>query len=193
MSLVRIRKRALIVETTYHEKGPAPDKPLKMAAACAVIANPYAGRFEPDLMPFMAELRGLGKELATELVEILGGRDRIEVYSKAAIVGLDGEMEHGAVWHEAGGWAMREVLGQPKAMVPANKAVAGAGYRIMVPVHYIHASYVRSHFNSIEVGIQDAPRADEILFALVMGTGGRLNPRLGGLQKDQVQGNDGQR
>lgn len=193
MSLVKIRKRALIVETTFHELGPAPETPRKMAAACAVIANPYAGRYEPDLMPFMAELRGLGKDLATELVEALGGRDRIEVYSKAAIVGLNGEMEHGAVWHEAGGWAMREVLGQPKAMVPANKAVAGAGYRIMVPVHYIHASYVRSHFNSMEVGIQDAPRADEILFALVMGTGGRANPRLGGLLKEAVQGHDGQR
>jgi hypothetical protein len=65
----------------------------------------------------------------------------VEVYSKAAIVGINGEMEHGAVWHEAGGWAMREVLGNPKAMVPAVKAVASAGYRVMVPVHYIHASY----------------------------------------------------
>lgn len=193
MSLVNIRKRALIVETTCHELGPAPEMPLKMAAACAVIANPYAARYEPDLLPFMAELRGLGKELACELVETLGGREKVEVYSKAAIVGLNGEMEHGAVWHEAGGWAMREILGQPKAMVPANKAVAVAGFRLMVPVHYIHASYVRSHFNSMEIGIQDAPRPNEILFALVMGTGGRLNPRLGGLQKDQVKGIDGQR
>lgn len=193
MTLVRIRKRALIVETTFQEAGPAPEVPLRMAAACAVVANPYAGRYEPDLTPFMVELRGLGHDLASELVDTLGGRGAVEVYSKAAIVGLNGEMEHGAVWHEAGGWAMREVLGQPKAMVPANKAVAGAGYRIIVPVHYIHASYVRSHFNSMEVGIQDAPRADEILFALVMGTGGRLNPRLGGLQKNQVQGHDGQR
>ena len=102
-------------------------------------------------------------------------------------------MEHGAVWHEAGGWAMRTVLGEPKAMVPAVKAVAVAGYRVMVPVHYIHASYVRSHFNSIEIGIQDAPRAGEILFALVMGTGGRVHSRLGGLTKDAVAVHDGQR
>lgn len=193
MSLVHIRKRALTIETTFHEFGPVPPLPLKLAAASAVVANPFAGKYEPDLMPFMAELRSLGKELATELVDTLGGKDRIEVYSKAAIVGLNGEMEHGAVWHEAGGWAMREVLGQPKAMVPANKAVAVAGYRIMVPVHYIHASYVRSHFNSIEVGIQDAPRADEILFTLVMGTGGRVNSRLGGLLKENVKGEDGLR
>lgn len=193
MSLVKIRKRALNIETIFHELGPAPERPLKMAASIAVIANPYAGRYEPDLLPFMHELRSLGKELATELVAALGGVDQVEVYSKAAIVGLNGEMEHGAVWHEAGGWAMREVLGEPKAIVPSNKAVAQAGYRIMVPVHYIHACYVRSHFNSMEVGIQDAPRPDEILFALVMGTGGRLNSRLGGLLKEDVKGEDGLR
>jgi hypothetical protein len=143
-------------------------------------------------MPFMAELRSLGTTLAQELVDTLG-RDNVEVYSKAAIVGVDGEMEHGAVWHEAGGWAMRSVLGDPKAIVPAAKAVAGTGYRLMVPVHYIHACYVRSHFNSIEVGIQDAPRPKEILFALVMGTGGRVHSRLGGLTKDKVSVHDGQR
>ena len=192
MSLIEIRKRSLTIETTYHEGGPAVAEPLKMAAACAVIRNPYAGRYEPDLLPFMAELRSLGTTLAQELVDTLG-RDNVEVYSKAAIVGVDGEMEHGAVWHEAGGWAMRSVLGDPKAIVPAAKAVAGTGYRLMVPVHYIHACYVRSHFNSIEVGIQDAPRPKEILFALVMGTGGRIHARLGGLSKDKVSVHDGQR
>jgi hypothetical protein len=192
MSLIEIRKRSLTIETTYHEGGPSVETPLKLAAACAVIRNPYAGRYEPDLMPFMAELRSLGTLLAQELVDTLG-RDKVEVYSKAAIVGVDGEMEHGAVWHEAGGWAMRTVLGEPKAIVPAAKAVAGAGYRLMVPVHYIHACYVRSHFNSIEVGIQDAPRPKEILFALVMGTGGRVHSRLGGLLKENVSVHDGQR
>ena len=192
MSLIEIRKRSLTIETTYHEGGPVADKPLKLAAACAVIKNPYAGRYEPDLMPFMAELRTLGTLLAQELVDTLG-KDNIEVYSKAAIVGVNGEMEHGAVWHEAGGWAMRAILGEPKAMVPASKAVANAGYRLMVPGHYIHASYVRSHFNSIEVGIQDAPRPNEILFALVMGTGGRVHSRLGGLTQEKVSVHDGQR
>lgn len=192
MSLIQIRKRSLTIETIYHEGGPVADQPLKLAAACAVIHNPYAGRYEPDLMPFMAELRSLGTLLAQELVDTLG-KDNIEVYSKAAIVGVNGEMEHGAVWHEAGGWAMRSVLGEPKAIVPASKVVASAGYRLMVPVHYIHACYVRSHFNSMEVGIQDAPRPNEILFALVMGTGGRVHSRLGGLTKEQVSVHDGQR
>lgn len=192
MTLIAIRKRSLTIETIHHEGGPPPATPLRLAAACAVIRNPYAGRYEPDLMPFMAELRGLGTLLANELVETLG-RDRIEVYGKAAIVGVNGELEHGAVWHEAGGWAMRAALGEPKAIVPSAKAVAATGYRLMVPLHYIHAAYVRSHYNAMEIGIQDAPRPDEILFALVMGTGGRVHARLGGLAKDQVAVHDGQR
>jgi hypothetical protein len=192
MSLIDIRKRSLAIETIYHEGGPPAATPLKLAAACAVIRNPYAGRYEPDLMPFMAELRSLGMLLATELVEVLG-RDKVEVYSKAAIVGVNGELEHGAVWHEAGGWAMRSVLGEPKAIVPSSKAVAATGYRIMVPLHYIHAAYVRSHYNAMEIGIQDAPRPNEILFALVMGTGARVHARLGGLTKEQVSAHDGQR
>jgi hypothetical protein len=192
MSLIAIRKRSLTVETIYHEGGPPADTPVRIASACAVIRNPYAGRYEPDLLPFMAELRGLGTLLAEELVATLG-KDRVEAYSKAAIVGVNGELEHGAVWHEAGGWAMRAVLGEPRAMVPAAKAVAHTGYRLMVPLHYIHASYVRSHYNSCEVGIQDAPRPDEILFALVMADGGRIHSRLGGLTKDKVAVHDGQR
>jgi len=95
---IKIRKRSLSIETTYHEGGPLAESPLKLAAACAVIENPYAGRYEPDLMPFMAELRSLGTLLAQELIDTLG-KENVEVYSKAAIVGVDGEMEHGAVWH----------------------------------------------------------------------------------------------
>lgn len=192
MSLIEIRKRSLTIETIHHEGGAPVATPLRLAAACAVVRNPYAGRYEPDLMPFMAELRTLGTLLAEELVGALG-KDNVEVYSKAAIVGVDGELEHAAVWHEAGGWAMRSVLGEPKAMVPAAKAVAATGYRLMVPLHYIHASYVRSHFNAMEIGIQDAPRPREILYALVMGTGGRVHSRLGGLTKEKISVHDGQR
>lgn len=192
MSLIHVRKRLLNIETVHHEGGPTASVPLKLAAAAAVVRNPYAGRYEPDLLPLMAELRSLGRELAEELVGVLG-KDRVEAYGKAAIVGVNGELEHGAVWHEAGGWAMRAVLGEPKAIVPAAKAVAGAGYRLMVPLHYIHAAYVRSHFNAMEVGVQDGPRPDEIVFALVMADGGRVHSRLGGLTKEQVKVHDGQR
>ena len=192
MSLIQVRKRQLLVETVFHEGGPPPAVPLRMAAALAVVRNPYAGRYEPDLLPFMAELRTLGRELAEELVQVLG-RERVQAYGKAAIVGVNGELEHGAVWHEAGGWAMRAVLGEPKAIVPAAKAVASTGYRLMVPLHHTQAAYVRSHFNSMEVGVQDGPRPDEIVFGLVMADGGRVHSRLGGLTVDQIRVNDGQR
>jgi len=192
MSLIQLRKKILTIETIHHEGGPSPAAPLRMVAAGAVVRNPYAGRYEPDLLPFMAELRSLGRELAEEAVAVLG-KERVEAYGKAAIVGINGELEHGATWHEAGGWAMRSVLGEPKAIVPAAKAVAAAGYRLMVPLHYIHAAYVRSHFNAMEVGVQDGPRPDEILFALVMADGGRIHERLGGLRKEQVSVHDGQR
>lgn len=192
MSLIHVRKRQLLVETVFHEGGPPPAVPLRMAAALAVVRNPYAGRYEPDLLPFMAELRSLGRELAEELVQVLG-RDHVQAYGKAAIVGVNGELEHGAVWHEAGGWAMRAALGEPRAIVPAAKAVASAGYRLMVPLHHIHAAYVRSHFNTMEVGIQDGPRPDEIVFGLAMADGGRIHSRLGGLTADQIAVHDGQR
>lgn len=189
---IDIRKTALTVETLHHDGGPRAATPLRLAMAYAVVANPFAGRYEPDLIPFMKALRTVGHDLASQLAEALG-KDNVEAYGKAAIVGLDGEAEHGAVWHEAGGWAMREVLGQPKAMVPASQATAAAGYRLMMPLHYIHASYVRSHFNAVEVGALDAPKSNEILFALGMASGGRLHSRLGGLLKEDVSVHDGQR
>lgn len=146
-----IRKTALSVETTWHERGPRLEKPLLVGTAIAVIRNPFAGRFEPDLMPFQASLRELGRELATRLIAQLGGAAQIEAYGKGIIVGEDGELEHGAVWHEAGGQGMREVLGQPKAIVPAAKTIGGPGTRLMVPLGHIHAAYVRSHFGTAEM------------------------------------------
>ncbi|MCC4289524.1 MULTISPECIES: amino acid synthesis family protein [Vreelandella] len=190
--MIDIRKRSLNVEDIWHDGGERKEKPLKMASANAVIRNPFAGVYEPNLVPFMKELRQLGFELAKQLVGAIG-KDNAEVYGKAAMVGVNGEIEHAAVWHEAGGWAIREVLGHPKAIVPSVKAVVHTGYKIMVPVNYIHASFVRSHFNSMEVGIQDAPKPDEILFSLVLGDGGRVHSRLGGLTIEEVSGHDGLR
>lgn len=189
---IDIRKKSVMVETHYSEGGPKAATPLKLAVAYAVVKNPYAGRYEENLLDFMKELRSVGLELANNLAETLG-KENVEVYGKATIVGINGEYEHGAVWHEAGGWAMREVLGNPKAIVPASQTTAVAGFRLIMPLHYIHACYVRSHFNSIEVGTVDAPRPSEILFALGMGTGGRIHARVGGLAQADVSAHDGQR
>jgi len=112
---------------------------------------------------------------------------------EAAIVGAAGEIEHGALWHVPGGYAMREILGGAKAIVASTKKVGGPGTRLDIPITHINASYVRSHFDSMEVGLTDAPCADEILLALVMTTGPRVHARVGGLKASEIKGEDGLR
>ncbi len=193
MSLVKVRKVKLDVETVYHEGGPTVAQPLTIAVATAVVANPYAGGYEENLLPFMQELRALGADLSERLIAALGGAKHVQAYGKGAVVGEDGELEHGAVWHEAGGWAMREALGNPLAIVPAAKTIGGIGTRIMIPLGHIQAAYVRSHFGVAEMTVWDGPRRGEIAFGLAMATGGRIHTRLGGLEVSQVKGEDGLR
>ncbi len=194
MPEVRVRKRVVIVEEIFHEGGPAATRPPRRAAALAVIHNPFAGRYAAEIAGFMEDLNPLGLEMAKSLIAALGGNAKIvEGYGKGAIVGQAGELEHGALWHVPGGYAMREILGGAKAIVPSSKKVGGPGTRLDVPITHIHASYVRSHFDSMEVGIADAPRADEILLALVMTTGPRVHARVGGLKASEIKGEDGLR
>lgn len=193
MSLVNVRKTQLSIEEVFHEGGDRAESPLRVGTVLAVVANPYAGRYEPDLMPFMAELRDLGRQLSERLAVALGGAEKVEAYGKAAIVGEDGELEHGAVWHEAGGWAMRQVLGDRKGIVPSAKTIGGMGTRLMVPLGHTQAAYVRSHFGTAEMTVWDGPRRNEIAFGLVMSTGGRVHARIGGLAASEVKGEDGLR
>ncbi len=193
MSAINLRKKHLSVETVYHEGGPVAATPLKIGSIFVVIENPYAGRYVEDLSGLVKDARGLADQMVPELIEALGGVERIESYGKGAIVGLNGELEHGAIWHEAGGWAMRAVLTKAKSIVPAVKVVASAGTRLQVPLHNIQASYVRSHFSTADVGIIDSPRPNELLYALVMATGGRVHERLGGLRMADIKVGDGQR
>ncbi len=190
---VILRKIATQMEEIRHEFGPAPARPVLRAAALAVIENPFAGRYEPDIQPFMDDLRPLGLMLARRLVGMLGGPGRIEGYGKGAIIGEAGELEHGALWHAPGGYAMREVIGGSKAIVPSAKKVGGVGARLDVPITHINASYVRSHFDAMEVGLPDAPRAGEMVLVLVMSTGARVHSRAGGLEAHEIQGEDGLR
>jgi len=189
-----IRKRVTIVEEILHEGGPPPQQPLLRGAALSVIRNPFAGRYVEDIAGFMDDLTPLGVEMARHLLQALGGDPaRIQGYGKGAIIGSAGELEHGALWHVPGGYAMREALGEAKAIVPSAKKVGGPGTRLDVPVTHINASYVRSHFDAMEVGINDAPRADELLLALVMTTGSRIHARVGGLKASEIKGQDGLR
>jgi hypothetical protein len=194
MHRVELRKRALVVEDIFHEGGPVAARPYRRAAALAIIKNPFAGRYVENIVGFSEDLKPLGLEMAEALIAALGGnRAAIEGYGKGAIIGAAGEIEHGALWHAPGGYAMREALGGAKAIVPSAKKVAGPGARLDVPITHINASYVRSHFDAIEIGIADAPRADEILLALAMTTGARVHNRAGGLKASEIKGLDGLR
>jgi Amino acid synthesis len=194
MPEVQIRKRLLMVEEIFHEGGPVTNKPQRRAAALVVIRNPYAGSYTEKIESFMDDLKPLGLDMARSLVAALGGDAKVvEGYGKGAIVGSSGELEHGALWHVPGGYAMREILGGAKAIVASTKKVGGPGTRLDIPITHINASYVRSHFDSMEVGIADAPRADEIVLALVMTTGARVHARVGGLKASEIKGEDGLR
>jgi hypothetical protein len=120
-------------------------------------------------------------------------REQLDAYGKASIIGAAGEVEHGACWHVPGGYAMRELLGESKAIVPSAKKVGGPGAAIDVPIGHVNAAYVRSHFDAIEVRVPDAPRAGEIVFVLAMAKGPRVHARMGGLQASEVKGLDGLR
>ncbi len=189
-----IRKIAMLVEEIFHEGGPAADQPRRRAAAMALVGNPFAGRFVAELQGAMEDLKPLGLMLSDRLIGALGGDPSvIDGYGKGAIVGTAGELEHGALWHVPGGYAMRERLGEAKAIVPSAKKVGAFGARIDIPLGHINAAYVRSHFDAMEVGISDGPRPDEILFVLAMSSGPRIHNRMGGLEAEDIKAWDGLR
>src|SRR5690348_15586935 len=138
MAEVQIRKKFIAVEEIFHEGGPIASVPLRRAAALAVIHNPFAGAYVKEIASFMDDLKPLGLEMARSLVTALGGdASVVEGYGKGAIVGSIGEIEHGALWHVPGGYAMREILGGAKAIVASTKKVGGPGTRLDVPITHI--------------------------------------------------------
>ena len=188
-----IRKTMLFVEDIHHDGGPAPETPRRRAAMIALVKNPFAGGYTEDLQLAMDDLKPLGLMMTDRLVEAMGGLQGIDGYGKAAMAGEGGELEHTALWHVPGGYAMRARLGEAKAIVPSSMKLGGVGTRLDVPLGHINAAYVRSHFDGMEVGVPDGPRAGELLFALAMTRGPRIHHRMGGLQVEDVKGEDGLR
>ena len=213
MSLIDIRRIFTMVEDIFHEGGPRAAVPLRRGAIAAVLGNPYAGRYEPDILPMMAALNPVGLDLAHRLLAAMGVPvERIQGYGKGAIIGAAGELEHGALWHVPGGYAMRELLGwkgdaaayakgnssggqsgNALAIVPSTKKVGGPGTTLDVPLTHINAAYVRSHFDAMEVRVPGAPRPDEMIVILAMSTGARVHARVGGLAADAIAKWDGLR
>lgn len=189
-----IRKITLLTEEIFHEGGPVAKQPRRRAAALAVVRNPFAGHYVEELQAAMEDLKPLGLLLTDRLIETLGANPKaIDSYGKGAIVGIAGEIEHGALWHVPGGYAMRERLGGAKAIVPSAMKVGGFGASLDVPLGHTNAAYVRSHFDAMTVCAVDGPRPDEIVFALAMAVGGRVHDRMGGLAADGITAWDGLR
>ena len=190
-----IRKLVTIVEETCSEMGRAISPPTRRAAAIAVIANPLAGRFVEDLSELIDIGEALGALLTERAVAALGiPGDKVESYGKAAAVGENGELEHAAaILHPKLGAPVRKALGKGAALIPSSKKRGGPGVALDIPLGHKDAAFVRSHFDGMEVRIVDAPRADEIMVAIALTDSGRPLPRVGGLKKEEIKGEDGLR
>jgi hypothetical protein len=190
-----IRKLAVWVEETHTEAGRPVSPPTRKAVAVAVIANPFAGRYAEDLSELIAIGAELGGLLGARCVAALGiAPDQAQGYGKAAMVGEGGELEHAAaILHPALGAPLRAAVGGGAALVPSAKKMGGPGQPLDVPLGHKDAAYVRSHFDAVEVRLNDAPRAGEILVAVAVTDSGRPLARVGGLTHAEAEGKDGLR
>lgn len=190
-----IRKIVVVVEETLMEGGRNVSPPTRRAAAVAVIDNPFAGRFVDDLSPLIAIGEELGELLASKAIAALGIEgSKAQSYGKAAAVGENGELEHAAaILHPKMGAPVRKVLSKGAALIPSSKKRGGLGTVLDIPLGHKDAAFVRSHFDGMEVQINDAPRANEIMVAVAVTDSGRPLPRVGGLTVDEIKGEDGLR
>jgi hypothetical protein len=191
----KIRKIAVFVEETCREMDQPVSPPTRRAAAVAVIENPCAGKYVADLTELMDIGEELGDLLTRRAVAALGIEGpAAESYGKAAAVGENGELEHAAaILHPKLGAPVRKVLGKGAALIPSSKKRGGLGVPLDIPLGHKDAAFVRSHFDGMEVRLNDAPRANEIMVAVAVSDSGRPLPRVGGLTKDQIKGEDGLR
>jgi hypothetical protein len=190
-----IRKVVVQIDEIHSEMGRSIEPPTRRAVAMAVIANPYAGRFSDTLDELIAIGEELGGLLGAKCVQALGiAPDQVQSYGKAAIVGEAGELEHAAaLLHPKMGATLRQAVSRGAALVPSSKKMGGLGTAIDVPLGHKEAAFVRSHFDAIEARISDAPRANEIVVAIAVTDSGRPLARVGGLQAQEIKGQDGLR
>ena len=190
-----VRKIVVVMDEVHREMGRAIAPPTRRAAAAAVIANPFAGTYVEDLSELIEIGAEMGDLLGRKCVAALGiAGSQAESYGKAAMVGEDGELEHAAaLLHPKLGAPLRAAVEKGAALVPSSKKRGGPGQPLDIPLGHKDAAYVRSHFDGMEVRINDAPRANEILIAVAVTDSGRPLPRVGGLTVDEIKGEDGLR
>lgn len=191
----KIRKIIVQTDEVRVDMGRDVLPPVRKALAMAVIENPCAGRYVENLDELVAIGEELGALLGARCVAALGiAPGQAHSYGKAAIVGEAGELEHAAaLLHPKLGAPLRVAVEKGAALVPSSKKIGGLGTAIDVPLGHKDAAYVRSHFDAMEARVADAPRANEIVVAIVVTDGGRPLARIGGLQASDIQGEDGLR
>ena len=172
------RRIQIIKDVLYSEAGALAPSPITRAVALAVIANPFASRHVQDLSPLFDVGLEIGERVMPQLAALLAGP--VVSYGKGAIVGVNGDMEHGgAICHPKMGKPMRAAIGGGEAVIPSNVKVAAAGATLDLPLSHKDNPWSFDHFDTITVGISDAPRPDEIVVILAIADGGRVNPRVG--------------
>lgn len=177
-----IRRQIVTTELVWREKGSRLEKPIRRGWAGVVVANPFAGRFAEDMIAFMESLEPVAYDLGVALLAALDATPSdIESYGKGAIVGVAGELEHGAIWHNPGGAGIRRAIGGGTAGVSGSMKVGPAGTTLDLSIGNVDAGNVRSHYDSLSVNAGDAPRPDEIVYIVALATGGRPHARLGSL------------
>ncbi|WP_390915401.1 amino acid synthesis family protein [Pseudosulfitobacter sp. SM2401] len=193
--IANIRKIAVNIEETHREIGRDISPATRKAVAVAVIENPFAGVYQEDLSQLMDIGAELGALLGEKCVSALGiTPEQVESYGKSAMVGENGELEHAAaILHPKLGAPLRVAVEKGAALVPSSKKMGSPGQVLDVPLGHKDAAYVRSHFDGIEVSLNDAPRANEIMVAVAVTDSGRPLPRVGGLEHEDAQGKDGLR
>jgi len=191
----KIRKLAVFVEETHREMGQTVTPATRKAAAVAVIENPFSGVFQHDLATLIDIGAELGALLGQRAVAALGILpEQVESYGKAAMVGEGGELEHAAaILHPKLGAPLRAAVEKGAALVPSSKKMGGPGQPLDIPLGHKDAAFVRSHFDGMEVRLNDGPRSGEIMVAVAVTDSGRPLPRVGGLTVAEVQGKDGLR
>jgi len=195
MSKAKIRKIVTFMDEIHSEMGQAISPPTRRAAAVAIIENPFASRFAEDLGELMDIGEEMGAMLGERCVSQLGIKPaEAQSYGKAAMVGENGELEHAAaILHPKLGKPLRAAVEKGAALVASSKKMGSPGQVLDVPLGHKEAAYVRSHFDGMEVQVNDAPRANEIMVAVAVTDSGRPLPRVGGLTHEEAEGKDGLR
>ena len=195
MTIAKIRKMVTVVDEIHYEMGQQINPPTRRAAAIAVIENPFADKYVEDLEMLMQIGEELGAILGKRCIKALGIKpSAAQSYGKAALIGENGELEHGAaILHPRMGAPLRKEVEKGAALVPSSKKRGSMGVSLDIPLGHKDAAYVRSHFDGMEVRVNDAPRANEILVAIAVTDSGRPLPRVGGLSADEAEGKDGLR